>query len=153
MTDLEGHYERLLFRSRAEKAELQARLEACETLVRSLADGSLPWTSADHAARALVEEMDGPERTPGSQKPLSETLAAALEKDSSERTSAPRDNSKRCSHKYETDWECGGCGLYLGSRPSPDFGEHPCVCGRNNRPRPVAPTSFNHPSQKGKRRK
>ena len=121
MTDVEAHYERLLFRSRAEKAKLQARLEACESLVRSLADGSLPWTSADHAAQALVAEMD---------------------KDASGEGPAPRDNPVPCA-KPDIDWECGGCGLFLGSRPSPDFGDYPCVCGRRNRPRPVHPNSHN----------
>lgn len=123
---IEAHYERLLFRTRAEKAALQSKLDACEDLIRSLADGSLSWIHADRAAQGVVEILDSTDST----KDRSETHAKA------------RDNPKRCSES-ETEWECGGCGLYLGSQPSPDFGDYPCVCGRNNRPRPLNPNGPN----------
>lgn len=127
---IEAHYERLLFRARAEKAHAEAKLAAFEDLVRSLADGSLAFIHADHAAQALLRVLEEESKPPVE----------------------PRDNRNKCSENSNIDWECGGCGLYLGSRPSPDFGTHPCVCGKNNRPIPVKPTSFNHPSQKRKKR-
>lgn len=150
---IEAHYERLLFRARAEKAHAEAKLAAFEDLVRALADGSLAFIHADHAAQALLRTLDGeagPKKSP-QQKTLSEALVEALQEDSENRAKSG-DNRNKCSHKSEIDWECGGCGLYLGSRPSPDFGAHPCVCGKRNRPTPVHPTSFNHPSQKRKKR-
>lgn len=150
---IEAHYERLLFRARAEKAHAEAKLAAFEDLVRSLADGSLAFIHADYAAQALLQvlEEQGSPTEPKPKKSLSEALIEALQEDSETRSKAG-DNRESCLHKSDIDWECGGCGLYLGSRPSPDFGTHPCVCGRKNRPIPVKPTSFNHPSQKQKKR-
>jgi hypothetical protein len=147
---IEAHYERLLFRARAEKAHAEAKLAAFEDLVRALADGSLAFIHADHAAQALLQTLE--EQAPAKKNvPLSEALRDALQEESDSRNAA-RDNRESCSHKSEIDWECGGCGLLLGSRPSPDFGDHPCVCGKKNRPVPVNPTSFNHPSQKRNKR-
>ena len=147
---IEAHYERLLFRARAEKAHAEAKLAAFEDLVRSLADGSLAFIHADHAAQALLRVLDENE-PPKKNRPLSEALIDALQEESDNRAAAG-DNRQSCSHQSEIDWECGGCGLFLGSRPSPDFGAHPCVCGKKNRPVPVRPTSFNHPSQKRKKK-
>ena len=121
-SSIESHYERLLFRLRADKTKVETRLAAFEDFVTGLADGSLPWTHADHAAKALLEVIE----------------------EESESTPAKRDNPKRC----DKDWECGGCGLFLGSGRSPDFGKYPCVCGLRSRPREVPEWSHNHPSRK-----
>ena len=145
---IEAHYERLLFRARAEKAVLETKLEACEDLIRSLANGSLSWIHADRAAEAVVQMLDTTPNAPArTRRTLSEALADALTKDISERDAKDRDNREPCTEQ-DTDWECGGCGLFLGSQPSPDFGNYPCVCGRRNRPVPVHPNSHNHRSRR-----
>lgn len=147
-----AHYERLLFRTRAEKARLEARLAAFEDLVRALADGSLPFIHADHAAKALLDTLAEEEpRLYQPQPLLSEALAEELAKDKSRRAPQGEDNPKPCTDNSNIDWECAGCGLFLGSRPSPDFGNYPCVCGKKNRPRRVHPNSHNHASRRRSR--
>lgn len=150
-----AHYERLLFRTRAEKARVEARLAAFEDLVRALADGSLAFIHADHAAKTLLETLEEEEPRfyhPTKLVTLSEALAAELSRDQEEsrQSSEDRDNPKPCTDGSNIDWECGGCGLFLGSQPSPDFGKYPCVCGKKNRPRPVHPNSHNHASRRSR---
>ena len=126
---IEARYERLLFRLRRQLADAEARLHAYEDLVKDLASGELPFIHADHAAQALVATIE----------------------DKSKDSSEARDNPKPCTNASNIDWECGGCGLFLGSRPSPDFGNYPCVCGKKNRPRPVHANSHNHASRRKSR--
>lgn len=117
---IEAHYERLLFRARAAQAAAEVKLTAYEDFVHGLASGAIPWTRADHAAQALLDQVTKPESDPPSVREDNQALCAVKETSSNEKP---------------VEWECGRCGFYLGSQVSSDFGRYPCVCGKLNRPR------------------